>query len=770
MHLTGSCFLDSNTASTSSGRAYSAIAGGGHVKMTLSALIVPGTRAGAALWWPASKPTFPNKVLLRGGGAPTSLVHGLASASSGGSIYCATSLSSAAAAGVTSQGEECLESFPPGDAPVCYGNGIHLGPGTCVNHSISQGPGGSGGAIDVMMCTVTLGNATIAESTSGGSGGGGALHLGPASMLVARSGTTFVANYAGSGGSGGAIACDRCHSIRLASGTSLLSNTADRSGGAISIVNPLDPTTTSSGSIFRDNTARTGDGGAVHVVHNGVDGASGYWNSTGDMFESNIAEQGSGGALAAEGTLVTLESGVPGEVQVSGSGTPPVATVPSLCRSNSAPHGGGGCVFWEPLATSTGSTSWTSLSPKISATSASGSGSNTSFQTVASNFAGYGNQLASGPFTLSISNTSGSPRIAAPSGGGSLQPRPHVELLDVYGNVMVGPRAAAVTVDGVIKDAPSADVTIFGGLSRAVAAASGNATFDSLGLRSRPGSGPHRISFAAKVSIGDVVREVVSAQPLEAWVEPCDGNTFADGAACVRCPSNSRRVSARGPAQSACACSENHYAVNIDSVFSCLPCPLNSRRVSAWGPAQSACACSENHYAVNIDSVFSCLPCPLNSRRVSARGPAQNACACSKNYYATVTAAGMACTPCPARSRSAPGARNASACWCERGFFRQRMNCKDCSRHAFCPPNCTAPVTARGYWKVPWREESAPDARLECLRRAACLGPTPDDANATEGCAPLHLGPLCAPRARAPPTGPPARTTAWRAATARPRA
>ena len=120
---------------------------------------------------------------------------------------------------------------------------------------------------------------------------------------------------------------------------------AHRHGGAIGLLSPISVTARSSGSVFRGNKAETGDGGAVYVVHNGVVERS--WNSTaGDRYERNAATEGSGGAFAALGAKIYLMDG-------------------ASCANNSAPRGGGGCIFWDPLADLADSAKWASFGPYI---------------------------------------------------------------------------------------------------------------------------------------------------------------------------------------------------------------------------------------------------------------------------------------------------------------------------------------------------------------------------------------------------------------------
>ena len=80
MHLVGRCALENNTATKGPG---------GHVKMALSTFVAHGR--GAELYWPATKPIFPEERILEINVMPTEvankMLHGLASRASGGAIF-----------------------------------------------------------------------------------------------------------------------------------------------------------------------------------------------------------------------------------------------------------------------------------------------------------------------------------------------------------------------------------------------------------------------------------------------------------------------------------------------------------------------------------------------------------------------------------------------------------------------------------------------------------------------------------------------------------
>ena len=111
----------------------------------------------------------------------------------------------------------------------------------------------------------------------------------------------------------------------------------------------------------------------------------------------------------------------------------------AACKRNLAPLGGGGCLFWDALATTSSANAWEWLSPDIV---------NASLSLAiieSSNAAGYGDRIATGAHSLRVSpETEGMKIETSGSGGGTLQPAPKVELLDAYGSIMVGDRARQI--------------------------------------------------------------------------------------------------------------------------------------------------------------------------------------------------------------------------------------------------------------------------------------------------------------------------------------
>ena len=192
------------------------------------------------------------------------------------------------------------------------------------------------------------------------------MRLGARSRLEVSGNTNFTGNVA-LAGSGGAVLCDKCHGVDLSNGTVFENNLANRHGGAISLLNPISASTKSSGSVFRGNTAETGDGELQEydpVVENSWSSASG------DRYEGNYALHGSGGAFAALGTTIHLRDG-------------------ASCANNSAPQGGGGCDFWDPLSDLAESATWKQFAPSIE--------SDKKF-VFSGNLAAYGHDIATAPY------------------------------------------------------------------------------------------------------------------------------------------------------------------------------------------------------------------------------------------------------------------------------------------------------------------------------------------------------------------------------------
>ena len=113
-----------------------------------------------------------------------------------------------------------------------------------------------------------------------------------------------------------------------------MNNRAHMHGGAVSLVDLNSKVVVSSRSVFRGNTAESGNGGAVHMLD--LDAKSEWKSSDGDRFEENF-----GGRLwRCYFCLLVPEFFSP---------------MRPTCINNSAPNGGGGCMMWEPLAKSAAS-------------------------------------------------------------------------------------------------------------------------------------------------------------------------------------------------------------------------------------------------------------------------------------------------------------------------------------------------------------------------------------------------------------------------------
>ena len=144
--------------------------------------------------------------------------------------------------------------------------------------------------------------------------------------------------------------------------------------------------------------------------------------------------------------------------------------------------------MWEPLAEDASSFRWSSLAPVHAE----------SF--FDDNRAAFGNDKATPAYSLRPIIDANA-IISAIVDGGTLDPAPRVEILDMYGQVVLGAFASDITVEArQIEEAT--DVTIYGGVKSLSNASEGDARFESLGLRGKPRSGPHELSFAASIQLG----------------------------------------------------------------------------------------------------------------------------------------------------------------------------------------------------------------------------------------------------------------------------
>ncbi len=218
-------------------------------------------------------------------------------AQQGGAIFCASSLSAnagvpplyataglAAEAGCASQVYEIRDpTLSPDSQYACWDKGIHLGPGTVVQDSLS---GIDGGGVFASGCDVSVRGVTFSQNTADLNGGG--ITVAEGSSLYAVD-SNFTQNRAQRQG-GGAVECYLCN-MTLVQDTVFVGNSASARGGAVLIESPYQLTGVVN-STFIANTAGSG-GGAVSLsdsLH------VGSFYSVGSTFVQNTAESGSGGA------------------------------------------------------------------------------------------------------------------------------------------------------------------------------------------------------------------------------------------------------------------------------------------------------------------------------------------------------------------------------------------------------------------------------------------------------------------------------------------
>ena len=550
---------------------------GGHIRVTASRLNIFGASKEFKLKnVPPVRPMFPNDHPLSGTQGTTTMTNG--TALSGGGIFCSSA------------------KFPK--------LGVLIEPGTAISYSSATGRGNSegGGGLAAAFCDVILEGALFTNN-SAAHGNGGAALLGNGVEFTANEGAVFKNNRASD--SGGALACAECKSVLLAGGTRFEGNEAHVNGGAISIVKPgsSDPTN-SSGSVFRSNTAETGNGGAVYIVQ-GTEETGTWQSSAKDVFEENTALEGSGGAFFAVGTKALFAEG-------------------ASCAKNRAMKGGGGCIMWEPLAETANSSLWDSRKPEHHAQSF--------FE---DNSAAFGNDKATPPVSLRPI-VDANVNISAKVDGGSLEPAPSVEILDLYGQVVLGAFAGAVSIEAK-RTEEATDVTIYGGVKSLSNASEGVARFESLGLRGKPRSGPHGLSFSASIQVGrgasslNTARDVDSTSAaaaasgptfIEAWVGDCPVEKYFFAGGCHLCPDRSKIVnftmrngSRNGPAGYACDCDEGFHNKELagSSEINCVPC---AKGETSNGTACVPCA--PGTYK-NVEGSAPCQSCRVGTLQLRER-------------------------------------------------------------------------------------------------------------------------------------------------------
>jgi hypothetical protein len=219
---------------------------------------------------------------------------------------------------------------------VSTGKGLVLYPGTTVRDSEAD----EGGALFADSSTVVV-EGSLFERNVATRTGGGAISVRNLAVVDVFA-TSFIENLArGEDSHGGALQCRGCIYASVFGSRFHHNQAQNGTGGAMFIHNVYTKVVVSSANHFIGNRARM-DGGAVYfAVTSDVlvpDWIPFYqhwitrpmWLSDGDTFTGNLCSRGSGGALAiigAQTRFFTVQQG------------------PTICANNSAPQGGGGCLF-----------------------------------------------------------------------------------------------------------------------------------------------------------------------------------------------------------------------------------------------------------------------------------------------------------------------------------------------------------------------------------------------------------------------------------------
>ena len=520
----------------------------------------------------------------------TTLMKGgrVSESSSGGAVFCSASVSPLGqqkqvfrtAADVTC-GEKAMWMTPSPTSPpelICFGKGAWYGNGT----EISSSSADQGGGVAAVLCDLAF-QGTVLRNNEARSGSGGGVHLSFGARMAVSAGMLSEHNAAAD--NGGAVACESCEAITFAEPSSggtkyrFVENSArNGSGGALRIESIVFPDGVKSySSVFWGNRAHK-DGGAVSMSSqvqelHGV-GKKSYWYSIGDAFLSNTASRGSGGAIATEGVVVNLDE-------------------QSVCRENSAPRGGGGCLFWDARAASSMSPRWDEFAPP-SPPHQSKTGfvdkSNTAlFQT------DFG--LATPPRHFVFEMGSANPFIMkaadAVRGPGEFdagrQLPPRLGLRDKHGStVRITERTAGMLV-GVIPGVMAASkrvhadlrYSLYGGINaiRRINETSKDVYYDfggesGLKMRGKPLSGPFEVELTAETATEEFRRSISAGGQAESAVlrmsiGQCEkGFMNSETGECQGCPKNT--ISSRGR----CMCSSEAGEAgfyNASSIKSCGP-------------------------------------------------------------------------------------------------------------------------------------------------------------------------------------------------------
>ena len=233
---------------------------------------------------------------------------------------------------------------------LCVRNGnLYINYSSFTNNTASNG----GAAYTSSSYDSAVINGIIFNNNSAVSSGG-AIYMSNSYVSVAMNEISLINNIAGSDG-GAVYTSSRYNSIAINGISRMVNNTAGRNGGAVYVLgNNNFVSILTNGTIFINNRAKSGAGGAIHIP--GYPGVSVTTYDT--TFTNNIGYTG-GGALHIAGNqssltvnrstfinnLITGPNANGGAVNVNDANVQSIAFSDSIFVNNSATNGTGGAIY-----------------------------------------------------------------------------------------------------------------------------------------------------------------------------------------------------------------------------------------------------------------------------------------------------------------------------------------------------------------------------------------------------------------------------------------
>ena len=189
------------------------------------------------------------------------------------------------------------------------------------------------------------------------------------------------------------------------------------------------------------------------------------------------------------------------------------------------------------------------------------------------------------------------------------------------------------------------------------------------------------------------------------FCKECDAGKYQDRTAQLLCKECVRGKYQESKKRSGCDLCKIGTFQDLNDQNVCKSCPASATTVKTGAPSDYHCLCKIGTFAtrdMENENKLSCVSCPPRSTTLGNNKTSSKSCVCANNFW------------------KAPNVSNAI----------QKNECIACPQHAVCKGG-KKPMTKKGYWKVPWREENTADVddkkkgfkvRLKCLEKEACLG------------------------------------------------